>query len=230
MKLTADYHTHTIFSHGKGCVADNVEAAISRGLNTIGITDHSVGHALYGVKRRELGNYLNSIVQAKETYAGRIDVKTGMELNLTGLSGSFDLPEGDFDVLILGYHKAAWCADLKTAWTFFRGKRVDAITQGYVNALKTGRITIVSHPGYGVPVNYRLLARACADYGVLFEINEKHTDLKPEDIAEAAAEPVRFVLSSDAHRPEDVGSVPRALEFVQRTGLSPARIVNITED
>jgi len=230
MKLTADYHTHTTFSHGTGSVTDNVNAALSRGLTTIGITDHSIGHALYGVKRREFGNYLYHIAQAREAFTGRIEVKAGLELNLTGLSGSFDLPEGVFDVLILGYHKAAWCADLRSAWTFFRGKRVDTITQGYIEALKSGRITIVSHPGYGVPVNYRLLARACADYGVLFEINEKHEGARPEEIAEAAAEPVKFVLSSDAHRPEDVGSVPRAMALAQCAGLSPARIVNITED
>lgn len=229
MKLTGDYHTHTTFSHGTGSVTDNAEAALARGLTFIGITDHSVSHALYGVKRGELGNYLDSITRAKETYAGRVAVKSGIELNLTGLGGSFDLPEGAFDVLILGYHKAAWCADLKTAWTFFRGKRVDAITQGYVAALKTGRITIVSHPGYGVPVNYRLLARACADSGAFFELNEKH-GLTAEALSEAAVEPVKFVLSSDAHRPEDVGCAPQAMALAQGAGLSPSRIANITED
>jgi putative hydrolase len=196
----------------------------------VGVTDHSVSHALYGVKRRQVGNYLECIAKAKEAYDGRITVKAGIELNLTGLDGSFDLPAGIFDVLILGYHKAAWCTDVSTAWTFYRGRRVDAITQGYINALKKGKITIVAHPGYGVPVSYRLLARACADYGALFELNEKHADLRAEDIAEAAAEPVKFVLSSDAHRPEDVGCVPRAMALAQRAGLSPSRIINITED
>lgn len=208
---------------------DNVEAAISRGLSAVGITDHSIAHVLYGVKRGRVGYYLDCIARAKEAYAGRIEVKAGIELNLTSLDGRYDLPEGAFDVVILGYHKAGRPANLKTAWTFFRGKRVDAITQAYVRAIRTGRITIISHPGYGVPVNYRLLARACADYGVLFEINEKHADLKLENIVDAAAEPVRFVISSDAHRPEDVGRAPQALLLAQRAALSAGRIVNVTE-
>jgi putative hydrolase len=87
----------------------------------------------------------------------------------------------------------------------------------------------VSHPGYGVPVNYRLLARACADYGAFFELNEKH-GLTAEALSEAATEPVKFVLSSDAHRPEDIGRTPRAMVLAQGAGLSPDRIVNITED
>ena len=230
MRLTADYHTHTVHSHGSGSVADNVEAAISRGLSAIGVTDHSIAHPLYGVKRSRVGYYLECIVRAKETYAERIAVKAGIELNLTGLRGCYDLPEGAFDTVIMGYHKAALCTDLKTAWTFFRGKRVDAITQAYVLAIQTGRIHIVSHPGYGVPVNYRLLARACADYGVLFEINEKHGDLTTENICEAATEPVQFVVSSDAHQPENVGQAPHALLLVQRAGLAAGRIVNITEE
>lgn len=230
MRLTADYHTHTVHSHGSGSVTDNVEVAISRGLSAIGITDHSIAHPLYGVKRRRVGYYLECIARAKEAYAGRIEVKTGIELNLTGLSGRYDLPEGAFDIVIMGYHKAALCADLETAWTFFRGKRVDVITLAYVQAIQTGRIGIISHPGYGIPLNYRLLARACADYGVLFEINEKHGDLTPADLNEAAAEPVQFVVSSDAHRPEDIGKAPHALLLAQRASLAASRIVNITEE
>jgi putative hydrolase len=229
MKLIADYHTHTVFSHGSGSVTDNAEAAISRGLAFVGIADHSVSHALYGVKRGLVGQYLDCIAQAREAYAGRVEVKAGIELNLTGLDGSYDLPPGAFDFVILGYHKAAWCADFGTAWTFFRGKRVDAITQAYVRAVGTGRIHIVSHPGYGVPVNARLLARACADHGVLFEINEKH-GLDAQALNDAAAEPAEFVVSSDAHRPQDVGVAPAALALAQRAGLSAKRIVNIMED
>jgi putative hydrolase len=230
MKLIADYHTHTVFSHGSGNVADNAEAALALGLSAVGIADHSVSHPLYGVKRGRIGQYLDCIAQAKARYAGRIKIKAGIELNLIGLEGNFDLPAGAFDIVILGYHKAALCADIQTAWTFFRGRRVDAITQGYVRALQTGRISIVAHPGYGVPVNYRLLARACADCGALFEINEKHSELTAEALAEAAAEPVRFVISSDAHHPQDVGRTPRAIALAQRAGLDEARIVNITEE
>ena len=233
MRLTADYHTHTTFSHGTGSVDDNVEAAIGQGLKIVGISDHSIAHAMYGVRRGRIGEYLNCIARAREKYAGRIDVRAGVELNLIGLDGSADMPEGDFDTVIMGYHKAALCRDLRTMWTFAtpgRGGRTDAITKAYIAAMRRYRINIISHPGYGVPVDYKLLAKACADYGVWFEINGKHADLTPDDLAEAAATGARFVISSDAHSPGNVGKAPAALALAKKAGLGPKEIVNITED
>jgi len=233
MRLTADYHTHTVHSHGSGSVDDNVEAAIARGLLTIGISDHSVSHATYGIGRRRVGYYLSCIDRAKEKYAGRIEVRAGIELNLIGLDGSVDLPEGVFDTVIMGYHKAAWCRDVKTMWTFstpgFAG-RAEAITQSYIRAMQRYPVDIISHPGYGVPVDIRLLGKACADYGVLFEINNKHGDLNPDDLAAAAAAGTRFVISSDAHSPEQVGQAPAALALAKRAGLGADKIVNLAED
>jgi putative hydrolase len=231
MRLVADYHTHTVHSHGTGSVDDNVKAALRRGLKTIGISDHSAAHAMYGVRR--VDEYLADIRRAKEKYAGRIEVRTGIELNITGLDGSVDLPQGVFDMVIMGYHKSAWCRDLRTMWVFstpgFAG-RASEITKAYIRAMRRRRIDIIAHPGYGVPIDIKTLARACADYGVLFEINNKHADLGPDDLALAASAGARFVISSDAHSPEYVGRAPAAIALAKRAGLGAAQIVNVTEE
>ncbi|WDC83585.1 PHP domain-containing protein [Caloramator sp. mosi_1] len=44
IKIIGDYHTHTIYSHGKGTIEDNVKAAINKGLKEIVISDHGPGH------------------------------------------------------------------------------------------------------------------------------------------------------------------------------------------
>lgn len=234
MKIIADYHTHTAFSHGKGSVSDNIEQALKRGLTSVGIADHSIAHFTYGIKKGQLKSYIETIESAKRWYVGRIDVKIGVELNLTGLDGSVDMPEGyAFDILILGYHKAAVTRDVKTAWTFITGRRQGReadITKAYMLAIQKHRINIVAHPGYGVPVDFRLLGRACADYGALFEINEKHAELSAQDIEAAAQEGAKFVISSDAHRPQDVGRVSRALSLAKQAGLSISQIANAVEE
>ena len=229
MRLTADYHTHTVFSHGTGTVADNVEAAISRGLTEVGISDHGTANLAYGIKKSRLEQYIESIEAARKQFADRIDVKAGIELNLTGLDGSADIPQGfEFDILILGYHKSALTRDVKTLWAFMTGKsHKQAITNAYMLAIQKHRINIVSHPGYGVPVDYSMLGRACADYGTLFEINEKHAELLIEDIQAAASEGARFVISSDAHRPQDVGVTPRAIALAESAGLGLKQLVNV---
>jgi putative hydrolase len=220
-----------VHSHGTGSVDDNVEAAISQGLRTIGISDHSVAHVMYGVRR--VDEYLKAISRAKDKYGGRIDVRAGIELDIIGLDGSVDLPQGVFDTVIMGYHKAAWCRDIKTMWTFttkgFIG-RADEITKAYIRAMQRHHIDIISHPGYGVPVNVKELAQACADYGVLFEINNKHADPTPENLAEATGTGVRFVISSDAHSPLAVGHAPAAIALAQKAGLGVDNIVNVTEE
>ena len=232
MKLNADYHTHTVYSHGKGTVEDNIRAAAERGLFTVGIADHSVSHFLYGVKRRRLEQYIAHIEHARRAYEGRIEVKAGIELNLTGLDGSVDMPQGyRFDIVIMGYHKAVILRDAKTYWAFATAKkREQQITEAYRLAVQRHHIDIVAHPGYGVPIDYAKLAGACADYGVLFEINNKHTELTAEYVRYAASTGVKFVISSDAHRPEHVGLAPAALALVQKAGLSADRIVNVSED
>jgi putative hydrolase len=230
MKLLADYHTHTIFSHGKGSVEDNVRAALEKGLTGVGIADHSVRHYAYGVRRSRLGEYIKCIEDAKKRYGGKIEIKTGIELNLLGLDGSIDLPSGyGFNMAILGFHKAVLYKNFGSAWAFFTGANfghAEDITRAYMLAIQKSRIDIIAHPGYVVPVDYRLLGRACADYGTLFEINNKHQGLTAEDIEEAASEGARFVLSSDAHNPQDVGNVSKAIKLAESARLSTGRIVN----
>jgi putative hydrolase len=234
MKLTADYHTHTVFSHGTGRVDDNVSAAIDRGLTAVGIADHSIAHYAYGVRRRRMADYLAAIDDAKQAYVGRVAVKAGIELNLVALDGRVDMPSGAFDVVILGYHKAVLYKNLRTAWRLYTGYtrfgRPDEITQAYIAAMRKYRINIIAHPGYGVPVNYRLLGQACADYGALFEINNKHTELTVEAIHEVAAAGARFVISSDAHAPKDVGQASRALALAKKAGLGSGQLDNAVED
>lgn len=48
MQIMADVHTHTVFSHGKGTIEQNVIAAMEKGLKVIGIADHGPGHPEIG--------------------------------------------------------------------------------------------------------------------------------------------------------------------------------------
>ena len=50
MIITADYHTHTNYSHGKGTPEENVLAAIEKGLRRIAISEHAGAHLFYGVR------------------------------------------------------------------------------------------------------------------------------------------------------------------------------------
>ena len=49
-RMIYDHHTHTVYSHGKGTIEDNVRVASEKGLSSIAITDHGPGHLTYGIK------------------------------------------------------------------------------------------------------------------------------------------------------------------------------------
>lgn len=231
MRLTADYHTHTVYSHGKGKVEDNVSAAVERGLETIGIADHCTANFMYGIKSRSISSYIEEIERVKRIYSDSIEVKAGIELNLTGLDGSVDMPGGvKFDFVIMGYHKAVIPRNLNTLWTFATARFWEnKITQAYMRAIQKQKIDILAHLGYGVPVNYKKVAQACRDYGTLFEINNKHPEFKAEDLKAAASTKVKFVVSSDAHSPKHVGDVQNAFSLIESAGVS-LDIVNVAED
>ena len=59
------------------------------------------------------------------------------------------------------------------------------------------------------------------------EINAKHPHLSVEEIRIAAKYDVKFVISSDAHVPENVGLYEPQLLRALDAGLDPERIVNI---
>ena len=52
MEILADYHTHTVYSHGKGSIEDNVKVAISKGIKKIGISDHGYKNVAYERRNR----------------------------------------------------------------------------------------------------------------------------------------------------------------------------------
>lgn len=66
MEILADYHTHTIYSHGKGTIEDNVKVAIEKNIKTIGISDHGYKHIAYGVKYDSIAKMREEIDKLNE--------------------------------------------------------------------------------------------------------------------------------------------------------------------
>ena len=73
-----DLHMHTVFSDGKNTPEEMVQEAVRRGLEAVGISDHSSGDPC-GMKMETVPEYKAEIAQLKEKYAGQIRVLCGLE-------------------------------------------------------------------------------------------------------------------------------------------------------
>lgn len=242
-RVIADYHTHTIYSHGRGTVYENVRAAASLGLSEIAIADHGPANLFgVGVRAPETLNAIAQDVRAVGRAFPEIRAMAGVEANIISAEGDLDVPEdilSGLDIVLAGLHWLVRAATPKDMLIIIAGNAVsrrlgfgsrrmlDYNTRAVVNAVMRHRIDIVTHPGLRLPIDTRALARACAQRGTLMEINASHDHTAPRYLRVAEEENAQFVLSSDAHRPSEVGIVDRALDLAARSGIDPARVVNL---
>jgi len=108
-RLTADYHTHTYFSHGKGSIEHNVRQAISKGLRRVALTDHGFSQPLMGMTGEKLMQMRKTIDELNGKYAGQIEILLGVEANVVSMDGRIDVPDRFLpmlDVLAVGLHRA----------------------------------------------------------------------------------------------------------------------------
>ena len=241
MDLTADYHTHTPYSHGKNTVLENATAAQKLGLKQIAITDHGFNHLLFGLKRKRLSDLRAEIVEAEKLTG--VKVLMGMESNLISVDGETDMKSDDldkFDIYLCGIHEVLKYKRLSdmynimlanyTAYKFGRkpsAKIIEKTTKAYVNAIRNNPIDILTHINYKCCCDLEEVASVCAECGTYIEINTKKRHVSLEELNLMASVGARFVIDSDAHSADRVGDTKIAEELLDNSAFPMERIDNI---
>ena len=242
MKLTADSHTHTPYSHGKNTVDENAAAAAALGLKQIAITDHGYSHIVMGLRRRETQAIKKECQDAAEKYG--LSVLLGMETNVRGVDGVADIKPKDydnFDVFLCGYHI---CVNFKKLGDWMHGfwgnvthtymhvpaskALIKYNTKSIINTIKKNPVDCITHLTFMCPCDYLEVAKAAADYGTYIELNAKKEHLTDEQLAEIIQKTdVRFIVNSDAHSADRVGDCKKVEEQLSRFDFPMDRIDNI---
>lgn len=243
-RMTYDIHTHTTFSHGTGSIEDNVKSAIAKGLSTIGIADHGPGHLFYGVKRRNFPVMKKEIERLAKLYP-KINIVLGVEANIINPSGRLDLKEKEekhLDYILAGYHYGIFgekpllglklqLANLASrklkmfSWKKLRARNTELV----IKAINENNIKVLTHPGDKGPFDLQAIARACKEKATMMEISTWHLAPTVEELRDLANSGVKFIISSDAHSPERVGTFVPGLKRALEAGIDPADIDNIEE-
>jgi putative hydrolase len=240
--ITADMHTHTVYSHGKGSIEDNVRAARSIGLKKIGIADHGPAHVGFGVKRKRLPMMRSEVDRLKKEYPDT-DIRLGIEANILYGDGMLDIHPDDvhlFDYVLAGYHYGAvgrdpvpsigrGVANFLTPRSVAPRSMIAKNTRDIVSALRRNDVYALTHPGDKFPVDLIEVAAVCAETDTLVELNTSHRSLSEKDVSDMAAADVAFIISSDAHSPGRVGDFRSAVDLVLGSGIDVARVINLKE-
>lgn len=240
IKLYADYHTHTVYSHGTGSIMDNVIAARKKGLSELAITDHGIRHFAYGVRKKDIARMRDEIDRINDNSEG-IKVLLGMECNIISTDGDIDMNDSIrkyLDILLVGFHMMVLPKTVRDTFNIYGRNYLSKIfhlgtegikelnTESMIKAIRKHKIDIITHPGTRIPLDTTLIAKEAVKAGTALEINSHSSFMRAEHVIAAAREGVKFVIDSDAHSPKDVGNLKNGLSIAMDAGLTGEQIIN----
>lgn len=242
MIISADYHTHTVFSHGKGQIIDNARKAKELGLKEIGISDHGFAHPAFGLTERKVPKMRKLCDDAtKET---GVSVLLGVESNIIGTDGTVDLKEklyDYFDVFLAGIHKFVLykfgsifsLAIPDLFHTYLKSKNIpksviDTNTKTFINVIKNNPVDAITHLNFCCFADAVEVAKVAGDYGTYIELNAKKVHLSDQEIIDILDKTsANFLINSDAHSPDRVGEVKLVEDIIKRLNIPKERLANV---
>jgi len=221
-QVRGDLQMHTDASDGQTPIGPMVDAARALGYAYIAITDHSKRVSMSGLDAAKLRAQWKTIDTLNAQTSG-LRVLKSVEMDILE-NGRLDfeddvLAEADYVVATMHY-------GLKQSERQITDRLLGAIANQYVDAIghPTGRVVNGREP---YALDFDVVARAAAAAGCLLEINGSERLDLPDTLAAAAkAYGARFVLSTDAHDPRQLGNMKFAVALARRAGLEAADVAN----
>lgn len=239
-KVYGDYHTHTKYSDGFTTVEENLIAATKNGLSSIGFSDHGFGNPNFASLTREKAKKQKEEIDALRDKYPHLKIYQAIEADLVSVDGDLDMNEEDyelFDYVIVGVHRFAKHHLLNLGGTCIKEhfsqylqshlKRTCKNTATWIKMITRNKIAILAHFNSIFLAEAKPVAECCAAHNVLFEINSKHlSEIKPvfEDVLKTD---VKFIVSSDGHRKNEVGNFDKIKKFLENYPEALDRIVNL---
>ena len=180
--LRGDLHVHTLASDGHNSLEEMVAAALARGYEYVGISEHSqslyVAHGLDGERLRAHRAAVDEINADLKKRGRKLEVLLGTEADIL-TDGSVDLPEGTWELLdyVLASVHQGFSAD------------ADKITHRVLTALESGKVDVFCHPSgrllnereaYGIHLEE--VIKAARKLDVALEINSAPERLDLDDV------------------------------------------------
>jgi len=222
--LRGTFHVHTTFSDGRNTVLEMLGSAKERGLEYVGLSDHSpAAHYAGGLSEERLRQQWRDIDRSlPEVKPLRVFRGTEADILPDGTMDYGDRILSKFDFVIASVHSRFQMSKEEMTDRILRALDDPNVT--FIGHL-TGR-KLLSRDGYSVDFD-RVFEKAGAR-GVMIEINgnPNRLDLDWRHVPRALSFGVRFSINPDAHSIREYGALMTGTWVARKAGLGPKEIFN----
>lgn len=211
--IKGDLQVHSKYSDGNATIEEIAKAAQKMGYEYIAITDHSVGLGVAGgLDKKGFARRTEEIKKVQKKFKN-LKILNGCEVNIRS-DATLDLDDEtlkSFDIVIAAIHSS-----------FFQSE--EKMTERLLSAIHHPSVHIIAHPsgrliGEREPyqVDWEKIFQEAHRFKTILEINAypNRLDLNDSLVFKARKLGVKFVISTDAHSPQQ-------LELI-RFGVATAR-------
>jgi DNA polymerase (family 10) len=222
--IRGDLQMHTDATDGKHTLAEMAAACALRRYEYIAITDHTQAVRVAGGLTRAGFRKQWRAIDALSKRLARPVILKGAEVDILE-DGSLDLDEdtlAELDVVVVSVHSR------------FNMPKAQ-MTRRIVRALQHPRVHVLGHPTGRLigkrdayPIDMAAVIKAARDHGVMLEINAQpdRLDLNDVHIQMAREAGVRLVVSTDAHRTQELDCMRYGVDQARRGWCQAGDIAN----
>jgi DNA polymerase (family X) len=223
--LTGTFHCHTDWSDGGATLSEMAEAARSRGMQYLGIADHSRSAAYAGgLSIERVHEQWMAIDALNAKYGSAFHVFKGTECDILP-DGSLDYPDellDRFDYVVASVHSN------------FNLSR-EAMTARLVRAVSNPKVTMLGHPtgrlllardGYALDLDAVIVAAAKAGTMIEINANPHRLDLDATHARRACQKGIPLVINPDAHSVGGLDDLDYGITVARRGWLAKSDVWN----
>lgn len=226
--IRGDVHMHTTASDGRATILEMAEAATARGYAYMAITDHSQALAMAnGLDERRMLEHLQRIRAAEAEFQivhPLFRIFAGIEVDILG-DGRLDMSDevlAQLDLVIGSIHSRFDQSEAET-------------TARLLRAINNPNLDILGHPSgrlllrrEAYKYDFEQVLRACAESGVVMEINSspERLDLNDLQARRCGQAGVKVVINTDAHHPRHLANMAYGVTVARRGWLEPHQVLN----
>ena len=222
--IRGDLQMHTKYTDGKNTLKEMAEACRDHGYDYLAITDHSKAvRVAGGLEPAEFRKQFREIERVQKELDG-ITILKGAEVDILD-DGELDLDDdtlAEFDVVVVSVHSKFNLSQ-------------SAMTKRIVRALRNPHVHILGHPTGRIlgrrepyPLDLEEIVKTAREQNVALEVNAQpdRLDLNDLHVQMARDAGVKLVISTDAHRIEELDYMRYGVDQARRGWCEASDILN----